>query len=305
MTMIIEILKSLQISFLSGFVQAFPEVLSLVESPSALRAVRVRFLINSLRPFMSKVSSLFAASMLAAFLLYFQVVSFGQSASFRAGFAVLELFTSESDANSPAGDQVFREMLQEAKKNGQQVIGLAFHVDYWNKGRWKDPFSRNAFTFRQENYSRAFPEKELYTPQLIVNGRVQLTASARDSVKAAVKKALISSGDPGFRVSVDSIRRDTLFLTAACPRAGANYVVRIAVTEDGLRSEVKSGPNKGRTLEHDAVVRLWYSTGVRGKSQPIRVPLKGMKFNDRMHLVGLLQEKKTMKIIGAQQTGFD
>lgn len=245
--------------------------------------------------------------MLRIFTVFFllQISAAAQSASFRSGYAVLELFTSESDANSPAGDQVFRETLKEAKRNGQQVIGLAFHVDYWNKGSWKDPFSRNAFTFRQENYSRAFPEKELYTPQLIINGRVQMTGSARDSVKSAVKKALQSTGDPGFRLQVDSIRRDTLFLSAICPRYGSDYVLRVAVTEDGLKSEVKSGPNKGRTLEHDAVVRLWYSTAAAGKSHSVRVALKGLRINERMHLVGLLQEKKTMKILGAQQTGFD
>jgi hypothetical protein len=228
-----------------------------------------------------------------------------QTSSFRAGFAVLELFSSESDANSPAGDAVFQEVLREARKSGQRVIGLAFHVDYWNKGNWKDPFSRNAFTFRQENYSRVFPEKELYTPQLIINGRVQMTASSHDSVRAAVKKALVSSGDPGFRLQVDSVLRDTLFLTATAPKFGPDWVLRIAVTEDGLKSEVKAGPNKGRTLMHDAVVRLWFSTGAKAKTSSLRIPLKGTSLNERMHLIGLLQEKKTMRILGAVETGFD
>ena len=99
--------------------------------------------------------------MLTVFLL--NLAATAQTSSFRSGFAVLELFTSESDANSPAGDAIFQEVIREARKAKQPVIGLAFHVDYWNKGSWKDPFSRNAFTFRQENYSRAFPQKELYT----------------------------------------------------------------------------------------------------------------------------------------------
>ncbi|HRS38318.1 MAG TPA: DUF1223 domain-containing protein [Bacteroidia bacterium] len=242
--------------------------------------------------------------MLTVFFLL-NLAATAQTSSFRSGFAVLELFTSESDANSPAGDAVFQEVIREARKAKQPVIGLAFHVDYWNKGSWKDPFSRNAFTFRQENYSRAFPQKELYTPQLIVNGRAQMTASSRDSVKAAIKKALISSGDPGFRLQVDSVLRDTLFLTAITPKPGVNWVVRVAVTEDGLKSEVKAGPNKGKILEHDAVVRLWYSTGAKSKSLAVKVPLKGLKLNDRMRLVGLLQEKKTMKILGASESGFD
>ena len=52
------------------------------------------------------------------------------------------------------------------------------------------------------------------------------------------------------------------------------------------------------------MVRLWYSTGAKSKSLAVKVPLKGLKLNDRMRLVGLLQEKKTMKILGGERVGI-
>src|SRR5436190_23276530 len=103
-------------------------------------------------------------------------------------FAVVELFTSESCNSCPAADKVLSELKKEMTQKGSKVFFLEYHVDYWNKAGWKDPFSRNQFTLRQENYSRVLPGKEMYTPQVIINGSTDLTGTSKDSVRSASKK---------------------------------------------------------------------------------------------------------------------
>ena len=55
------------------------------------------------------------------------------------GFAIVELFTSEGNAQSPDADKLLSEIGKEAKLSGKNVYCLKYHVDYWNKLGWKDP----------------------------------------------------------------------------------------------------------------------------------------------------------------------
>jgi len=115
---------------------------------------------------------------------------FGYHGSAQQPFVIVELFTSEGCSSCPPADKVLSELKAEAEKYKQPVLFLEYHVDYWNRLGWKDPFSKNQFTLRQENYSRVLPGKELYTPQLVVNGEAELTGSDQKAAKAAIQKAL-------------------------------------------------------------------------------------------------------------------
>src|SRR5215813_4656252 len=65
-------------------------------------------------------------------------------------FAVLELFTSEGCSSCPPADR----LLPQLASNGSNVIPLSFHVDYWNRLGWTDPFSHAEFSDRQREYGR-------------------------------------------------------------------------------------------------------------------------------------------------------
>ena len=53
------------------------------------------------------------------------------------------------------------------------VLALAFEVDYWDRLGWKDTFSKPAWTARQYAYAHAMGRDGVYTPQVVVNGRVE------------------------------------------------------------------------------------------------------------------------------------
>ena len=88
---------------------------------------------------------------------------------------VLELFTSEGCSSCPLADN----LLPQLASLDAAVIPLSFHVDYWNRLGWKDPFSSAAFSDRQREYGQHFNSDGVYTPQLVVNGEYEMVGSDR------------------------------------------------------------------------------------------------------------------------------
>jgi hypothetical protein len=81
----------------------------------------------------------------------------------KEGFAVVELFTSEGCSSCPPADALMAEAQKEA--GGKKIYFLAYHVDYWDHQGWKDRFSSDKFTKRQEQYAVRMDSRLIYTPQ--------------------------------------------------------------------------------------------------------------------------------------------
>ena len=90
---------------------------------------------------------------------------------------VIELFTSQSCSSCPPADKVFGEVIMRG-----DVLGLAYHVDYWNYLDWKDTFSSAQSTKRQYDYAKSLHSSQVYTPQMIVNGKDVVTAGSPEAV---------------------------------------------------------------------------------------------------------------------------
>ena len=140
-----------------------------------------------------------------------------------------------------------------------EIVTLAFHVDYWDRLGWKDCFSSAAFTERQNRYAAAWKSDRVYTPQAVVDGRVEF-------VGTDVTRALDALADVGGAAPRDGRRSRSRPTThrgsaplriAIDPPAGAAFTgdVLLAVAEDGLASEVTAGENARKRLEHTGVVR--------------------------------------------------
>src|ERR1700748_2762083 len=89
---------------------------------------------------------------------------------------VLELFTSQGCSSCPPADALLGELVRQTG-----VIGLAWHVDYWNSLGWTDPYARRAWTDRQKDYA-AHLGNEVFTPALVVNGATMLVGSDKAAV---------------------------------------------------------------------------------------------------------------------------
>jgi hypothetical protein len=173
---------------------------------------------------------------------------------------IVELFTSEGCSSCPPADALLKKLSEDQPFDGIQIIALEEHVDYWNHDGWFDPFSSSEYTSRQEDYAKVLTKSDVYTPQMIVDGRSQFvgnhTHDARDQIRWAAarpKARLLLTQVPSTKAHTHSfeLRVDPSSTAPADPRLD----FYVAVTEKGLSSNVKAGENSGATLEHAPVVR--------------------------------------------------
>jgi hypothetical protein len=173
---------------------------------------------------------------------------------------VVELFTSQGCSSCPPADKVFGEIIEQ---NG--VVGLAWHVDYWDYLGWKDTFSSAAATSRQRAYARGIGERGVYTPQIIVNGdTVAKNSSFRQSIASALSGSL--------PVALDAKVSDgSLVVTAGGGDGEANLVL---VTYDNSQNvPIERGENAGTTVNYRHAVEGVQTIGMwKGKSLTVELP---------------------------------
>lgn len=165
---------------------------------------------------------------------------------------LVELYTSEGCNSCPPADHWLN---QAFARGASAATALAFHVDYWDDGGWKDRFSSHAFTERQYRVAIANRASFVYTPQVVVQGRSatrwhalapRLAALAAEPAAATITLAVTGHGDDR---SVEAMA------AVAEPAKRAGTRLYVAVTRDGLTTEVRGGENRGATLRHDHVVQ--------------------------------------------------
>ena len=186
-------------------------------------------------------------------------------------------------------------------------------MDYWDRLGWRDPFSSSLFSARQSAYDAAvFRSNRVYTPQLVIDGRLDAVGSDAGAVRRAVLEAARQpAADVEIATSADGAdrlqARVRVQVPADVPRHGLAEVV-LAVAEDGLATKVARGENGGRTLRHAAVTRSLTTIGVieasaRDATLHGSVPLSAGWSTTNLRLVALVQERDNRRILGAATVG--
>jgi hypothetical protein len=186
------------------------------------------------------------------------VLSFGLLASLSpvAGFAaerpvVVELFTSQGCSSCPPANAYLNEL-----SRGRDVLALAFHVTYWDRLGWKDPFSLPAATDRQGVYGRRFGDGS-YTPEIVVDGAASMVGSDRGAVGPAIENAK-RAGSTAAAVKV--IRNGEQVSIEVGAGSGNGRVLLIGFDHEHTTA-IARGENGGRTLTEANVVRSFRSVG--------------------------------------------
>jgi hypothetical protein len=232
------------------------------------------------------------------------------------GPVVLELFTSQGCSTCPPADRVLSQLGVDAATRAQ-VVPLAFHVDYWNRVGWTDPFSAREWSARQEAYNRVFRLEGVYTPQLVVNGRTELNGRERERALREIAADL--ERPQAARISLAARRltgaRPALAVDVAAEltedvRAGKLQAF-VALYENGLITQVERGENGGRTLRNDFVVHdlakafsLAPMAGAAG-SRTLELRLRSKWKAENLGVAAFLQDPGTMKIYAAAQASPD
>jgi hypothetical protein len=232
----------------------------------------------------------------AALLLAIWGVGLGLGGLAEPAFAarqpvVVELFTAQGCSSCVGSNQVIADLA-----DNPRVLPLTFAVDYWDYLGWTDTFAKPEFTQRQRAYMSAFALREIYTPQLVVDGRSQVAALPLNQAEALVRQAQKAPRDPPDIVFQDNKTR-VLVGGGRAPRGGADvWLVRYDPREQQVA--VKTGENRGKTVAERNVVRqLVRLGGWSGRSKAYHLPDGD---TDGLRSVVIVQAPKGGKILAAK-----
>jgi hypothetical protein len=161
---------------------------------------------------------------------------------------VVELFTAQGCSGCPAANQVVEGLAEEPG-----VIALTYAVDYWDYLGWPDTFAKPEFAQRQRAYQTAMRLRNVYTPQVVIDGRRQVSGAEGPAVQDAVDEEAARRVFPPqvqFRESGDQVGVGS----GRAPSGGAD-VWAVAYRPGTQTVTVAGGDNRGRAVRHVNVVQ--------------------------------------------------
>jgi hypothetical protein len=170
---------------------------------------------------------------------------------------ILELYTSEGCSSCPPADRWLSSLPQRGVGPNAAVL-LAFHVDYWNRLGWPDRFSQTRFSQRQHDVAERNRSRQVYTPQLLLDGRNLRAGTLPDDLTDRLRAINVEPARAVIRAGIvhrPSALQLNVDAEVLAPTARANADVWLAAFENGVSSAVARGENAGVRLNHDFVVR--------------------------------------------------
>jgi len=203
---------------------------------------------------------------------------------------VVELFTAQGCSGCPQANRTV-----EALASEPGVIALTYAVDYWDYLGWPDTFARPEFAVRQRAYQSAMRLRNVYTPQVVIDGRRQVSGAEGDAVQSAVDEEAarrIFPPEVQFRDSGDSVGIGS----GTVPTGGAE-VWAVTYRPGPQIVSVAGGDNRGQSVRHMNVVRSLVSLGA-WTGQPILLDLPD-PIDAQDGVVVLVQARGDRRILGA------
>jgi hypothetical protein len=212
--------------------------------------------------------------------------------------ALIELFTSQGCSSCPPADTLLAELRKDAS-----LVTLSLPIDYWDYLGWKDTLALPNHTARQKAYAQMRRDREVYTPQVVVNGVVQALGSDRIEIENALQRSRQKTATPSLPVTV-SVTDDRISVTLPdTSREVRPSEVWLCPLTRSVRVAVGRGENRGRDLTYTNVVRRWVKLGTwSGRSEAFTVPLDAIMTNDIDSIAVIVQSGTSAKpgaIIGA------
>jgi hypothetical protein len=217
---------------------------------------------------------------------------------------LLELFTSEGCSSCPPVDAWVNRLDASQPIPGAQLIVLSEHVDYWDHDGWRDPFSSAQLTDRQRAYQQALGRSDVYTPQIILNGNVEVQPwKTQQATEALQKQAAAETLPVHIRLTGQGSGWIAGNVEAEGAPKGRNGEVWLAVELDHAQSQVAAGENGGRQLTHVGVVQQLLRLGKLAPASsfdgPFRVKLAPGADPAKMRLVAFVQQPGPGRVLGA------
>jgi hypothetical protein len=217
--------------------------------------------------------------------------------------AVIELFTSQGCSSCPAADKLIAEYAKDPT-----VIALSLAVDYWDYLGWKDTLALGGHTQRQRAYARARNDRQVYTPQVVIDGAVHALGSDKAAIERAIRQ--VREQQSPLTLPVTLVRDgDTMKVSVPGAKDGrAQAEVWLCPVSAAVPVAIARGENTGRTITYTNVVRRWIKLGDwSGKAESYSVPLKDIRADGIDAAVVMVQSgvaSAPKVMLGAAQAGL-
>jgi hypothetical protein len=202
--------------------------------------------------------------------------------------AVIELFTSQGCSSCPAADKLLGDLAKDSS-----IIAISLPVDYWDYLGWKDTLAFPQNTAKQRAYSRARGDREIYTPQAVINGVIPVVGSDKSHIDDALSQT----------------RGKTMMLPVQLSASGGKVTVSVPDGKDGAKGEVwiygvaaavpvsiGRGENSGRKITYYNVARRFVKLGDwTGKAASWTIPAEQIRVDGVDGAAAILQSGDTDK----------
>jgi hypothetical protein len=181
---------------------------------------------------------------------------------------VVELFTSQGCSSCPPADALFAELAAR-----DDLVALAYHVDYWDYLGWRDTLGSAENTARQHGYGKSFGIRSVYTPQAVINGRIHVNGASSGKVWDGLEE-LEQSGE-GLAVGLTVTRAGESVVIDAEAATGDVKEAHLVVVyfEPAQPVVIERGENSGRTVTYWNAVSDVHTAGMwHGKAARFELP---------------------------------
>jgi hypothetical protein len=216
--------------------------------------------------------------------------------------AVLELFTSQGCSSCPAADKLVGQFASDPS-----LLVMSLAIDYWDYLGWKDTLALAGHSRRQKAYAKSRHDREVYTPQIVVNGIAHVLGSDKEAIERAIEKTRKTAGVLSVPVTLAMANGK---LNVKVPAGNDEHAeVWLCPMTKAISVAIGRGENHGRTITYHNVVRRWVKLGdwTGGKSGSWNVPLSDFATKDIDKVAVLVQRGAATSpglVLGAAMTGL-
>jgi len=182
--------------------------------------------------------------------------------------AVVELFTSQGCSSCPPADKLMGEFA-----NDPSLVPISLPIDYWDYLGWRDTLADPRHTARQKGYSKMRGDREVYTPQVVVNGSLHALGSDRVAIERAVGE---SRKNPATLALPVVLKVGDGRINVALPDSDGGHLAEVWICglSKSITVSIKRGENRGKSITYYNVVRHWLKLEWDGKAHNWSVPIR-------------------------------
>ena len=187
--------------------------------------------------------------------------------------ALLELFTSQGCSSCPPADKLLGELAKDPS-----LVALSLPIDIWDYLGWKDTLALAGHTARQRAYAEQRGDRQVYTPQMVVNGSMHVVGSDRAAIERVIDETDHNPAVMSLPVLVSATGGDLSVTVKAAASGHASGEVWLCPLVSAIAVPIGHGENRGRTVIYHNVVRAWHKLGdFAGTDKTWSVPLSKLE----------------------------